>query len=430
MANAWYVQHAGKQHGPFTPAQLKSLATDNKITPTTLVRLGEQGNWVPAARVQGLFAASPPAPSGAPGAAKPPPGSPPKMPAAAQPPVRPQPPRAQAVAPPAPPPRAAPLMPAAAVLPKALPQPTHADRIRGKIISAVAVILGTVALSTCWLPILGGAISWTSIVLGGLGFVLGVTGLVFAALDKGSGLSLAISGTSSSAVALVLTLVLAVKFGLFAAAPMAAVVTAPPTPPPPAIVQPPAPVFTPEPEPQPEPEPVWTDAGQTVEVDGVRVRIADISIEQIRLENTDLTSMKRQKPQPMLKLVIEVENATEDRIIEFVGWNGGGDLISQGVGQLLGGEVGKAVQSATATAALADNIGNPYKQTPPAMLATAQLIGGKDHSVRPGATAKAELIFPPPLASIEFLRLQLPAVVFGSEETIRFHIPRASIRGM
>ena len=54
MANEWYVQHGGKQVGPLTSSTLKKLAAEGKIAPTTTVRLGPEGNWVPASRVQSL----------------------------------------------------------------------------------------------------------------------------------------------------------------------------------------------------------------------------------------------------------------------------------------------------------------------------------------------------------------------------------------
>ena len=41
--NEWFVQHGGKQHGPMSSATLKRLASENKISPTTNVRLGTEG---------------------------------------------------------------------------------------------------------------------------------------------------------------------------------------------------------------------------------------------------------------------------------------------------------------------------------------------------------------------------------------------------
>lgn len=56
MNRDWYVEHNGRIVGPITSAQLKQLAASSKINPDTKVRLGEDGEWVRAGKVQGLFA--------------------------------------------------------------------------------------------------------------------------------------------------------------------------------------------------------------------------------------------------------------------------------------------------------------------------------------------------------------------------------------
>ncbi len=109
---------------------------------------------------------------------------------------------------------------------------------------------------------------------------------------------------------------------------------------------------------------------------------------------------------------------------------GGGDLIGQGVGQLLGGETGKAVQATTATATLSDSAGNNYKQAHSLSLFGAQLDFGADHALRPGDTKTVEMVFPPPLDSIEYLRLELSPGGFGGTDPLRFQIPKAMIGGM
>lgn len=55
MSREWYIEHNGKIVGPVTSAQLKHLAASLKINPDTKVRLGEDGEWVRAGKVQGLF---------------------------------------------------------------------------------------------------------------------------------------------------------------------------------------------------------------------------------------------------------------------------------------------------------------------------------------------------------------------------------------
>ncbi len=60
MTVKWYVKHRGKVRGPFSPAQLKSLADTAQLDRQTPVRKGKDGKWVQAARVQGLYANAPP----------------------------------------------------------------------------------------------------------------------------------------------------------------------------------------------------------------------------------------------------------------------------------------------------------------------------------------------------------------------------------
>lgn len=54
-APQWYIQHQGKTHGPFTSAKLKELVDTAKVTPATLIRKGESGQWIEAGKIQGLM---------------------------------------------------------------------------------------------------------------------------------------------------------------------------------------------------------------------------------------------------------------------------------------------------------------------------------------------------------------------------------------
>ena len=55
MGTAWYVNVEGKEYGPVSSAELKQWADEQRITPQTAVKKGEQGQWVAADRVKGLF---------------------------------------------------------------------------------------------------------------------------------------------------------------------------------------------------------------------------------------------------------------------------------------------------------------------------------------------------------------------------------------
>ncbi len=324
--------------------------------------------------------------------------------------------------PPPAPPRSAPAPRVASVVPQA--RPAAAPSIVPKILGAVAVVLGTLALATCWLPMLPGAMGWIGIVVGGLGLVLGGAALAMAAVHKGSGLMLAVGGSSSSLVGLVLAVVLGVHFGLFGKVRRRRWWWSPSRRPPRRRRS----KTAPEPEPPKEPEIVWTPADQAIEQPPIRAKITSVAIEQVKMENADFTTLKRPKPQPMLVVKVTIDNTSEDRIVEVPGWVGGGDLIGQGVGQLLGGEAGKAVQAATATATLVDNIGNPYKQTSGLMLSGLGALN-RDVAVRPGQSSQQDLVFPPPLPKIEFLRLELAPAGFSGGEPLRFEIPKSMIEG-
>ncbi len=444
MANEWYVQHGGKEHGPLTSATLKKLATEGKITPATSVRLGTSGTWGPASRVQGLFGAAqaPAAKSVAPAtnpAALATPATKSAAPAA-KPAAAAKSARARSAAPPvaAPtedpffdlPPPPPPQMghpvgrvPVAAAVPLPRAVPSDGGSVTPKIIGGVAVILGTVALATCWLPMMGGLIGWTGIAMGGSGLITGAIGLALAAQHKGSGLMLNISGTSSAAVGLVLSVVLGVANGMFtsAPAPKLPVVVAKATPKPA--------IPTPIKRREPEPELVWTDASQPIQQGDIKAAIVSVKIEQVRLE--DLTTMKRGKPQPMLKIKVALENTSQDKIVEYPGWIGGGDLVGQGLGQLVGGEAGGALaQLAGSGAILSDQVGNKYKQTSISLVFGGPLTVNQDNSIRPGKVAEKELLFAPPLETIEYLRLELPPAGFSGSDSLRFQIPKAMIEGL
>lgn len=420
MAIQWFVQHGGKQYGPLTSSNLKKLADEGKISPATQVRSGTEGAWVPASRVQGLFSSTPAPATGA-GAATAPRTAAPQPTKVASPPVAP---------PPAPPvgrPLArTPLARATmAPLPKAVPT-AGSGSMAAKITGGVALILGILALATCWLPVLGGLMGWTAIVVGSLGLLLGIGGLVLSTMHKGSGLALGIAGSSSSLVGLVLSVVLGIQFGLFGAAPPKPAPIIPVV----AASEPPKQEPPPAPEPEPEPEPEWTDAGESIDEPPIKASVVTAKVESVRLESTDLSTLKKPKPQLMLKIRVAIENTSADKIVEFPGWMGGGDLVGQGLGELLGGEAGKALQSVTATAALADNVGNKYKQTPMISVFGGGVSLGKDNSVRPGQKAETDLVFPVPLKTIEFLRLELSPAGFGGSEPLRFQIPKAMIGGL
>ncbi len=55
MSNDWFYQLMGVEQGPVSGGQLKQLADVGKIATDSMVKRGEQGSWVTADRIQGLF---------------------------------------------------------------------------------------------------------------------------------------------------------------------------------------------------------------------------------------------------------------------------------------------------------------------------------------------------------------------------------------
>jgi len=60
---SWHYQAMGEKLGPVSWAELKELAETGFVTPEVLVRQGDDGPWVPASQVKGLFDGGP-APAG------------------------------------------------------------------------------------------------------------------------------------------------------------------------------------------------------------------------------------------------------------------------------------------------------------------------------------------------------------------------------
>jgi hypothetical protein len=51
----WFIDVQGMPYGPYTAAQLREFAANGQLFPTSNLKLGPQGQWMPASRVSGLF---------------------------------------------------------------------------------------------------------------------------------------------------------------------------------------------------------------------------------------------------------------------------------------------------------------------------------------------------------------------------------------
>ncbi len=424
MAHDWYVKRGDKKYGPFTSAQLKKLASEGKVLPSTEVRLGENSDWSQASRVKGLFAASQDSSASLSASSLQtsslPPVPPPPLAKPA--PVRPVVAAAPLVARPS---AAAPL-----ASPISAPAPPAANPpIAGKLIGAIGLTFGILALGTCWLSLVESIFGWVGIAVGALGLLVGITGLVVAALQNASGLVLNVAAATSGLVGLVVSVVLGIQTGMFAK-PTPPVVSAAPiivqTPPPP-----PPKIEEPQPEPEPPPEPVWTDASQPIEQGPVRATITSAAIEQVRLESANPLSMKREKAAPYLHVRVQLENISTDKIVTSPGWMGvGGSSALGAVGQALGeSDIGKQLVGATAAALLVDDKGNSYPQIDAIRLPSSQAEMGRNLSLRPGDSSEKHLLFDRPIDNVEYLRIELAPGGFGGSEPLRFQIPKSMWTG-
>lgn len=59
MASSWFIRGNGKVYGPLDSAQLKQLVSQGKIDQTTEVAQNQNGPWVVASKVKGLFVQPP-----------------------------------------------------------------------------------------------------------------------------------------------------------------------------------------------------------------------------------------------------------------------------------------------------------------------------------------------------------------------------------
>jgi hypothetical protein len=430
MAHEWFIKRSDKIYGPFSSAQLKKLAAEGKVSPATEVRLGAEGSWTSASHVKGLFAGPPSGSSSASlspssvAAAPPIPPPPVAKPAASQPPVvAPHATGPLATMPPIAKPLTAMPLASAAAAPASVRSP-----IAGKLIGAIGLTFGVLALGTCWLSFVEPIFGWIGIAVGALGLLVGFAGLVVAALQNAAGLVLNVAAATSALVGLVVSVALGISTGMFSRA-VPPAVTAPPI-----VVQsppPPAPKVEPphkDPEPAPPPEPVWTDAGQSIERGPIRASITAAAVEQVRLESANPLSMQREKAAPYLHVQVRLENISADKIVNVPGWMGaGGNSGALGmVGQALGDSpIGKQLAGATAAATLVDDKGNGYPQIEAIRLPSAHAELGASPSLRPGESSEKHLLFDRPIDTAQFLRIELAPTGFGGTEPLRFQISRA-----
>ncbi len=404
MATEWFCIITGKQFGPLSSKQIRTMAASGRLAPDDQVRRGADGSWVAASRVKGLFTedGAPtgltdstdlpepmgviPAPETKPPAKKPPAKAAPKPKPTRRPAAKPaavpvaQPvakvPRAQAAAaPPAAPARASgsvsggasggaspnanPLgivaesrtAAAAGYGPEGPQVPDARKRKKKQNVVVVLVLL---------------------LVIAGLGCIPIVMSMVGDGSDKPS------AQLEEKTAA------------------MATTKTTGKTPGP----APPAPPTDPGGDPPPVADTKWYDAStETITRDDVRVKI--LSARLGRVQCTQPTGRTARSSSDNLQITVEIENAHPEKAKSYQGWC------------TLG-----------ATLRTTDNRSRQYAQWSPPGEAT---VNGQiqEGSIAPAESIEDLLAFRAPEIDekLKYVRLELPAEAFGGQGTLRFEIP-------
>ena len=282
---------------------------------------------------------------------------------------------------------------------------------RGSSLGVASLVLGTVAFAICWVPLLG----MLGLPLSGLGFVLGLIGILVALVRKGSSIGYPIAGTLICGVSVVMTVTMttAIADGLEAATqsvkrshhqrnrtnqqvvPSMDNVSTP--------TQDAVTAQTPQDE-IAEPAIEWASAESAVMQDDVQIRITSVQVGKVTLRSTFGTPGSSKEE--FLAIAVELTNLSETKKLEYKTWAGGG------------------LRYARDLAALCDNFDNTYKR-----IGFTDLPEGRTESasIYPGKSIIDVLVFESPLETVEHLDLQLPGKGFGGDGMIRLRIPASMI---
>jgi len=364
----WYVRHDGKIYGPMQAEKLRHLANAGKITPETDVRLGMDGKWAKARNVKGLFSQVVTVPK------------PPKPPT--PPPIVVDPVQTQIITPPRLERGHAPHAPSVNV---------HLPR-RTSSLGVASLVLGIVAFLFCWVPLIG----ILTIPVAALGLLLGGIGLVVAFLRRGSGIGYPIAGGVVSGMALAI--------GVAQVGAISATVSAVDE----AMQQ----------QSRTNQEVVgstssastndWASARSPVRQGNAEVKVASVRSATVKLKDSIAGEFDSEKPYLVIEL--EVANVSQSKKINYRTWQGADFSFSRDF------------------ASLTDNFDNLYKRIDFGF--STRIVGQTEaDAIYPGKSIRDTLIFEPPIDSIQYLDLELPASNFGGQGMLRLRIPNDMIQG-
>lgn len=146
----------------------------------------------------------------------------------------------------------------------------------------------------------------------------------------------------------------------------------------------------------------WANAGITAQQEDIRVTIESAKVDFGRLSQTFGDGMGKSKDK-LLIISLHIENTSVAKKIEYRGSAGG--------------------RFSTETAAsLRDDLDNSYKRI--AFGLSTQLVGQvSSESIYPNKSISDLLVFEVPVEKASFLKLELPAAVFGGTGKLRIKIP-------
>lgn len=392
MSDEWYIRINDKNYGPASLEKLKQYIQKGQLTRSTLVREGKQGEWRPAGEFAALFepapqAAPPPVRQAAPQVLPP-------QPAAPRPPAPPRVPEVVVSSPPLVE-RAAPAVPVTVAAPNVAVQVNIEQSKAAHSLGIGAMVLGIVGLLTVCIP-------FVSLPLSGIGFLLGAFGIGMAIARKGTGIGFSIAGAAISGVIFLPTLLFwTVLGGAFSAATNEVVKQAE------MADRTNQSALDGSSGDSDDEAGSWADAIQGVRQGDVTVKVTSAKIDFVTLSMFGEDSKSDDKK---LKIRLSIANLGRTKKLDYESW---GDLDG-----LRSSHIPK----------LSDNFDNEYT---PLISASGLKVADQltRESIYPGKSVSDVLVFEPPIATADFLRLELPADAFGGTGKLRLKIPKDMIVG-
>jgi hypothetical protein len=256
-----------------------------------------------------------------------------------------------------------------------------------------AMVLGIVGLLTVCFPFI-------SLPLSGLGFLLGAFGLGMAIMRKGTGIGFSIAGAAISGVIFLpsllfwTTLAGAVKSASdeFANKLQQAEQTNQ------------TPLGGPANAEAGAGE--WADASRGVRQGDVEVRVTSVKIGPVDFEGFDNPDTENK----MATIQLSIANLGKTKKLQYESWGSSGSYLDSDF------------------ATLSDNFDNNYHRM---RLGALLRVKGQltRESLYPGKSLTDVVIFEPPIATADYLKLELSAEAFGGTGKLRLKIPRSMISG-